>query len=450
MGTYIPHTDDEVASMLAFLGLDSLDELFAVVPEALRLQRGLELADGVGEPDVLAHLEGLRRPQPGSVRPTGVLRRGRRLRPRDPSGDPGTGRPLRVRDLLHALPARGGPGRPPGRLRVPDHGGPTGRAAGGQRLPLRRGQRRRRSGEPRGGRLRAADGVGVGRDPPPLAPDARHLRPRAPVTGSAPFPWSTASPSGPTTPTATTDPGWCVVGYPNYLGLPRGPRRRPGPVRPDRCAAGGRGRSGGRRTAQVGGGVGGGRGGGGGTGLRHRPRVRWSLPRTVRLRRSTGAAPARPAGGGDRRRRGPNGLRHHAPRPRAGHPAREGDVQRLHQPDPHGGDRGHPARVAGDVRPGRGGPPLRSGHPLPREASWPLDGVAPLADAPVVREFAVRLPVPAAVVIDRMADAGFLAGIALERRGRRTASTDCSWRSPSGGPGTQIDAYATALAKAVA
>jgi glycine dehydrogenase subunit 1 len=59
MGTYIPHTEDEVESMLAFLGLDSVDQLFDVVPEALRLQRGLELADGVGEPDVLAHLEGL-------------------------------------------------------------------------------------------------------------------------------------------------------------------------------------------------------------------------------------------------------------------------------------------------------------------------------------------------------------------------------------------------------
>jgi glycine dehydrogenase subunit 1 len=59
MGTYIPHTDDEVASMLAFLGLGSVDELFSVVPEALRLQRGLELEAGVGEPDVLAHMEEL-------------------------------------------------------------------------------------------------------------------------------------------------------------------------------------------------------------------------------------------------------------------------------------------------------------------------------------------------------------------------------------------------------
>ena len=57
MGTYIPHTDDEVQSMLAFLGLESVDELFSAVPEALRLQRGLELADGVGEPDVMARME---------------------------------------------------------------------------------------------------------------------------------------------------------------------------------------------------------------------------------------------------------------------------------------------------------------------------------------------------------------------------------------------------------
>jgi glycine dehydrogenase subunit 1 len=58
LGTYIPHTDEEIASMLAFLGLSSVDELFDVVPEAIRLHRDLELADGVGEPDVLVHLEG--------------------------------------------------------------------------------------------------------------------------------------------------------------------------------------------------------------------------------------------------------------------------------------------------------------------------------------------------------------------------------------------------------
>ena len=57
MATYIPHTDDEVAGMLEFLGLTSVDQLFDVVPAALRLQHGLELADGSGEPDVMAAME---------------------------------------------------------------------------------------------------------------------------------------------------------------------------------------------------------------------------------------------------------------------------------------------------------------------------------------------------------------------------------------------------------
>jgi glycine dehydrogenase subunit 1 len=57
LGTYIPHTDEELATMLGFLGLSSLDELFAVVPEAVKLQHDLELAGGVGEPDVLVHME---------------------------------------------------------------------------------------------------------------------------------------------------------------------------------------------------------------------------------------------------------------------------------------------------------------------------------------------------------------------------------------------------------
>ena len=57
MGTYIPHTDDEIEGMLAFLGLSTLDELFAAVPEAVKLQRSLELADGAGEPDVLDRME---------------------------------------------------------------------------------------------------------------------------------------------------------------------------------------------------------------------------------------------------------------------------------------------------------------------------------------------------------------------------------------------------------
>ena len=43
MSGYTPHTDADIASMLDFLGLSSLDELFSVVPEALRLAGGAKL-----------------------------------------------------------------------------------------------------------------------------------------------------------------------------------------------------------------------------------------------------------------------------------------------------------------------------------------------------------------------------------------------------------------------
>jgi glycine dehydrogenase subunit 1 len=59
MGGYTPHTDSEIASMLEFLGLSSLDALFDAVPAALRLAGGMGLAPGSPEPDVLVQLQEL-------------------------------------------------------------------------------------------------------------------------------------------------------------------------------------------------------------------------------------------------------------------------------------------------------------------------------------------------------------------------------------------------------
>ena len=53
MGHFVPHTDAEIEAMLADLGLSSVDELFAAVPEVLRLAGGLDLAPGLAEADVL-------------------------------------------------------------------------------------------------------------------------------------------------------------------------------------------------------------------------------------------------------------------------------------------------------------------------------------------------------------------------------------------------------------
>ncbi|HYA67123.1 MAG TPA: hypothetical protein VED63_00175, partial [Acidimicrobiales bacterium] len=59
MAGYAPHTDGDIAAMVSFLGLNNVDELFAAVPEALRLVGGLDLPDGRPEPDVMAHIEEL-------------------------------------------------------------------------------------------------------------------------------------------------------------------------------------------------------------------------------------------------------------------------------------------------------------------------------------------------------------------------------------------------------
>ena len=69
--------------------------------------------------------------------------------------------------------------------------------------------------------------------------------------------------------------------------------------------------------------------------------------------------------------------------------------------------------------------------------------VEPLVGAPVLREFAVRTPVTPDVVVDRLAEEGFLAGIPLDEEygtGLLVAATERRTRA-------QIDAYAAAFEK---
>jgi len=51
---YLPHTPEEVRDMLDFLGLRSLEELFAHIPASVRLSAGLDMAPGMSEPDFAA------------------------------------------------------------------------------------------------------------------------------------------------------------------------------------------------------------------------------------------------------------------------------------------------------------------------------------------------------------------------------------------------------------
>ena len=53
---FAPHTDDDVREMLAALGLSSLDDLFAQVPPGVRLDRALDLPDGISEMELVADM----------------------------------------------------------------------------------------------------------------------------------------------------------------------------------------------------------------------------------------------------------------------------------------------------------------------------------------------------------------------------------------------------------
>ncbi len=57
---YIPHTDEEIAEMLAAIGVETIDDLFESIPESLRVAaREMSLPDPMGEIALTRHLEEL-------------------------------------------------------------------------------------------------------------------------------------------------------------------------------------------------------------------------------------------------------------------------------------------------------------------------------------------------------------------------------------------------------
>ena len=59
MAGYTPATDDDQAAMLAAIGIDSIDELFAQIPDGVKLGRPLDLEDGLSESEVYKRLADL-------------------------------------------------------------------------------------------------------------------------------------------------------------------------------------------------------------------------------------------------------------------------------------------------------------------------------------------------------------------------------------------------------
>ncbi|HEX7668615.1 MAG TPA: glycine dehydrogenase, partial [Polyangiaceae bacterium] len=59
MMRYLPHTDEEIAAMLAVIGKGSVDELFTSIPEEARFKGALKVPDPLDEASLMAQMKSL-------------------------------------------------------------------------------------------------------------------------------------------------------------------------------------------------------------------------------------------------------------------------------------------------------------------------------------------------------------------------------------------------------
>ena len=59
MFPYLPHTDREIADMLAEIGANHIEDLFADIPESIRLKKPLDIPEGISEYEVFTALSDL-------------------------------------------------------------------------------------------------------------------------------------------------------------------------------------------------------------------------------------------------------------------------------------------------------------------------------------------------------------------------------------------------------
>ena len=59
---YIPHTEEDIRTMLEFVGAKKVEDLFEMISKEYRLPKPLDLPEPLSEPDLLRHLQGLPSP----------------------------------------------------------------------------------------------------------------------------------------------------------------------------------------------------------------------------------------------------------------------------------------------------------------------------------------------------------------------------------------------------
>jgi len=119
MTRYTAATDADRQAMLEAIGVASVDELFADIPESLRCAAPLELGAGLSEAEVYAHLRELAA-RKHLHRGRGLVSRRRHVRPLRARADRHADLALRVPHAIHALPAGDLAGRAAGDVRVSD------------------------------------------------------------------------------------------------------------------------------------------------------------------------------------------------------------------------------------------------------------------------------------------------------------------------------------------
>ena len=159
--------------MLDACGVSSPEELFAHLPDEVRLNRPLNLAPGISEYEIVRLL-----PRPrGRVRQRlRQLPRRRRVQPLPSRAGGYRGLARRVPHLLHALSGRDRAGHAHHHLRIPDHDLPAHRHGRGQRVHVRRLHRRARSRHDGGARHRQGPRADRQKRASRVPRSARHLR----------------------------------------------------------------------------------------------------------------------------------------------------------------------------------------------------------------------------------------------------------------------------------
>ena len=110
---YIANTPDDIRVMLGAIGLDSLDQLFDMIPPEFRLKRALDVGPALTELELTDHVSGLLARNQGADQRVCFLGGGS-YDHFIPAVVDQPGLTRRVLHGLHAVPGRGEPGDAPG------------------------------------------------------------------------------------------------------------------------------------------------------------------------------------------------------------------------------------------------------------------------------------------------------------------------------------------------